>query len=63
VPLTKSLSAVGPVAQDFNTAFGLGDSDRSISTVDESGVAFAAIQKLNKSWKPERKKPKQKTRN
>jgi trimeric autotransporter adhesin len=38
---------IGPVAQDFQAAFGLGDSDRSISTVDESGVALAAIQGLN----------------
>lgn len=38
---------IGPVAQDFRAAFGLGDSDRSISTVDEGGVALAAIQGLN----------------
>ena len=38
---------LGPVAQDFHAAFGLGQDDTSISTVDESGVALAAIQGLN----------------
>jgi hypothetical protein len=38
---------VGPVAQDFHDAFGLGDNDKAIGTVDESGVALAAIQGLN----------------
>jgi hypothetical protein len=38
---------VGPVAQDFYSAFGLGADDKSIATVDESGVALAAIQGLN----------------
>ena len=38
---------IGPVAQDFQTAFGLGADDKRISTVDEGGVALAAIQGLN----------------
>jgi hypothetical protein len=38
---------IGPVAQDFHAAFGLGDSDKAIGSVDESGVALAAIQGLN----------------
>jgi len=38
---------LGPVAQDFHAAFGLGESDKAIGTVDESGVALAAIQGLN----------------
>ncbi|MCX6904945.1 MAG: tail fiber domain-containing protein, partial [Verrucomicrobia bacterium] len=38
---------LGPVAQDFFAAFGLGTDDKAISTVDESGVALAAIQGLN----------------
>jgi hypothetical protein len=39
---------IGPVAQDFHAAFGLnGDDDKHIATVDESGVALAAIQGLN----------------
>ena len=41
------LKHIGPVAQDFHAAFGLGDSDRAIGTIDESGVALAAIQGLN----------------
>ena len=38
---------VGPMAQDFHAAFGLGESDRTIATVDADGVALAAIQGLN----------------
>jgi len=39
---------IGPVAQDFHTAFGLdGTDDKHISVVDEGGVALAAIQGLN----------------
>lgn len=34
------------MAQDFYTAFGLGDSDKAISTIDLDGVALAAIQGL-----------------
>ncbi|RYD29413.1 MAG: hypothetical protein EOP87_18385, partial [Verrucomicrobiaceae bacterium] len=37
---------VGPMAQDFHAAFGLGPDDRHISTVDADGVALAAIQGL-----------------
>jgi len=38
---------IGPRAHDFNTAFGFGNSTNSISLVDETGVALAAIQGLN----------------
>jgi hypothetical protein len=38
---------LGPMAQDFHAAFGLGDSDRAITTVDADGVALAAIQGLH----------------
>ena len=38
---------LGPMAQDFKAAFGLGESDRHISTSDADGVALAAIQGLN----------------
>ena len=34
------------MAQDFYKAFGLGEDDRHISTVDADGVALAAIQAL-----------------
>lgn len=38
---------MGPMAQDFHAAFGLGADDKHISTTDADGVAFAAIQELN----------------
>jgi len=38
---------IGPMAQDFHTAFQVGTDDRHIATVDEGGVALAAIQGLN----------------
>ena len=38
---------VGPMAQDFRAAFGLGTDERHIATVDADGVALAAIQGLN----------------
>jgi hypothetical protein len=39
---------IGPMAQDFQAAFGLdGADDKHISVVDEGGVALAAIQGLN----------------
>jgi hypothetical protein len=37
---------IGPMAQDFHGAFGTGASDKCIPTVDENGVALAAIQAL-----------------
>ncbi len=44
---TSGALHLGPVAQDFSAAFGLGDSDKRITTVDADGVALAAIQGLN----------------
>jgi hypothetical protein len=54
VPLTTwnyvgqdpSIRHLGPMAQDFRLAFGLGEDDRHIGTVDADGVALAAIQGL-----------------
>ncbi|MQA29610.1 MAG: hypothetical protein GEU82_07205 [Luteitalea sp.] len=37
---------IGPMAQDFYLAFTVGADDRHIATVDEGGVALAAIQSL-----------------
>jgi hypothetical protein len=37
---------MGPVAQDFHAAFGLGEDDKHITTIDADGVALAAIQGL-----------------
>src|SRR5262245_33990706 len=38
---------MGPMAQDFHAAFGLGDGDRRIAPVDANGVTMAAIQALH----------------
>ena len=37
---------MGPMAQDFYAAFGLGDTDKAIFSVDAQGVVFAAVQTL-----------------
>ena len=37
---------IGPMAQDFYALFGLGNDNKSISTVDPSGVALAGIKQL-----------------
>jgi hypothetical protein len=37
---------IGPMAQDFRSAFNLGTDDKHIATVDADGVALAAIQGL-----------------
>ncbi len=39
---------VGPMAQDFYSAFRLGYDDKSITTIDAAGVALAAIKELNR---------------
>jgi hypothetical protein len=41
-----SIRHVGPMAQDLYTAFGFGDSEKSITTIDADGISFAAIQGL-----------------
>jgi hypothetical protein len=43
----KTIRYIGPMAQDFHASFGVGENDTTISTVDEGGVALAAIQGLN----------------
>ena len=37
---------LGPMAQDFHSAFGLGDTDRAYDSIDAHGVALAAIKAL-----------------
>jgi hypothetical protein len=39
---------IGPTAQDFQETFGVGSDGKSISTIDPSGIALAAIKELNK---------------
>jgi trimeric autotransporter adhesin len=46
---------LGPMAQDFHAAFGLGDSDKHIAALDADGVALAAIQGLNQKLDEELK--------
>ncbi len=43
----QSARHLGPMAQDFSSAFGLGADDRHIHVVDASGVSLAAIQGLH----------------
>ena len=47
---------VGPMAQDFHAAFGVGEDERHISSVDADGVALAAIQGLNEKVESGRRK-------
>lgn len=42
----QSVRHLGPMAQDFAAAFGLGDNERQISTLDMAGVSLASIQAL-----------------
>ena len=44
---------IGPMAQDFYAAFGLGHTDKGIATIDADGVSLAAIQGLNNKLKNE----------
>jgi hypothetical protein len=39
---------IGPTAQDFQQAFGVGSDGKSISTIDPSGIALAAIKELTR---------------
>ncbi len=43
----SSIRQIGPMAQDFYAAFGMGHDDKRISTIDTDGVALAAIQGLH----------------
>ncbi len=42
-----SIRHIGPMAQDFAAAFGVGEDEKHICPVDAQGVAFAAIQALH----------------
>jgi hypothetical protein len=43
-----SVRHIGPMAQDFFSAFGVGEDQRHITGVDADGVALASIQGLNR---------------
>jgi hypothetical protein len=54
MPITKwhyktetDVDHIGPMAQDFHAAFGIGTDDKHISTVDADGIALAAIKGLS----------------
>lgn len=44
---------LGPIAEDFHSAFGLGSDPRYIGSVDAAGVAMAGVQGLNKKLERE----------
>ncbi len=48
---SASIRHIGPMAQDFAAAFGVGEYDNRITTSDADGVAFAAIQALYRQLK------------
>ena len=43
----KTIRHIGPMAQDFASAFEVGEDDKHITSTDADGVALAAIQGLN----------------
>src|SRR5207247_4747229 len=51
-----SIRHMGPMAQDFHAAFGLGETPTGISTIDADGVALAAIQGLHQLIKQKDRK-------
>ncbi len=44
----RSVRHLGPMAQEFRSAFGLGEDDQHIDTVDADGVALAALQGVHR---------------
>ena len=62
LPLTRwnykgqSEEHIGPVAQDFYRIFQVGENDKTISTIDPSGIALIGVQELYKKWKAAEKK-------
>jgi hypothetical protein len=58
---SDEITHIGPTAQDFKEVFGVGSNDKTISTIDPSGIALAAIKELgrqNRELKEENKKMK-----
>ena len=45
---------IGPMAQDFYQLFAVGHDDKTISTIDPSGIALAGIQGLYHRWRQAR---------
>jgi hypothetical protein len=51
-----SIRHIGPMAQDFYRAFGVGEDRRHINSVDADGVALAAIKGLARELRAERRR-------
>src|ERR1700741_4087931 len=45
---SSDVRPLGPTAQAFHAAFGLGSDDRSIATIDADGVSLAGVQALDR---------------
>ncbi|MEW5796031.1 MAG: tail fiber domain-containing protein [Candidatus Zixiibacteriota bacterium] len=45
---SDEVTHIGPTAQDFKEVFGVGANDKTISTIDPSGIALAAVKELRK---------------
>ncbi|MDA9563776.1 tail fiber domain-containing protein, partial [Flavobacteriales bacterium] len=43
---SPSITHIGPMAQDFSRLFDVGDDNKSISTIDPSGIALVAVKEL-----------------
>ncbi len=59
---SEDVTHIGPTAQDFKQIFGVGVNDKTISTIDPSGIALAAIKELgrqNRELKEENQKMKE----
>jgi hypothetical protein len=52
----ESVRHLGPTAQDFHAAFGLGNDEKSIATIDADGVALAGVQALDVRTRDQAKK-------
>jgi hypothetical protein len=52
----ETVRHIGPMAQDFRAAFGLGADDKTLNTVDASGVTMAAVQELYQMMQEKDKK-------
>ena len=44
--IDEEIPHIGPMAQDFYAAFGLGGTDKGIASIDSDGIALVAIQAL-----------------
>jgi hypothetical protein len=50
----ESIRHIGPVAQDFHAAFGVGETETGINMADADGVLLAAVQALYEEVKADK---------